>query len=277
MVYSINFSEGKEVAVILNSRDQKITSIKIKNLGKGQKIPSEIRSLKDKNLVIIENVFKLPTEGGDYRLQFSPSHDENQNNRILIIGPSGSGKSTFAANYIEQYKRKFKNEVFLFSRHSEDKSIDEAEPIRIDVTEQDIAESYANQEAVIENSALENSLVVFDDIDKSSSKTLTNYWYALASDLAQNARKLKIDLMFIIHNTNYAKTRMLLSEASHYVFFLNSGSKSMYIRLMDQYLGIKNKEKREKFFNIDSRYIVFSNIAPLYVLTDDSVFLLNDI
>jgi len=275
MVYSINFSEGKEVAVILNSNEQKVTSIKIKNLPKGDKIPSEIRSKKDKRLVIFDNIFRLPDEG-DFRLQFSPSRDEQQNNRVLIIGPSGSGKSTFAAKYIEQYKRKFKNEVFLFSRHAEDPSIDKVGPIRIDVTETDITESYVNKEAVVDNSSLANSLVVFDDIDMSSSKALTNYWYALASDLAQNARKLKIDLLFILHNTNYSKTRMLMSEASHFVFFLNAGSKSMYLRLMDQYLGIKDKKIRERLFAIDSRYIVFSNIAPLYILTEDTVMLMNN-
>lgn len=279
----INFTDGNEVGIIFRKKKdesdeeyKKITSIKINS--KGSNIPEFIISKKDKNLRIDNNIFNKPkVDDYDYKLLLSPEHDPEQNNRIVIIAPSGSGKSTFASNYINLYKKKYrKNNVFLFSRHDVDPSIDKSKPTRVQVTEDDIIESSRNREPVLENDNLADSLVIFDDIDKGSSKLLTNYWYTLASDLSQNARKLSIDLMFILHNTNYSKTRMLMSEATHYCYFLNSGSKAMYIRLLKSYQGIDDKKIINKLFNIKSRYIVFSNIAPLYILTENMVMLMND-
>ena len=315
MFYIINFTKGKEVGIIyrkqktcsgLNAQQfnlnhskfencyafsnlscsderepeyKKITSIKVdESKTKPDNNNEYIESKNDKDLKIINNTFTLPiNDMYDYKLLLSPEHEKNQNNRVVIIAPSGSGKSTFAANYIDIYKKKFrKNDVFLFSRHECDPSIDAAKPQRIKVTEDDIITAMKNKEAVIENEQMANSLVIFDDIDNASSKILTNYWYSLASDLAQNARKLSIDLMFILHNTGGMKTRLLMSEATHYVFFLHSGSKAMYTRLITCYLGIKNTKTIKKLFNIPSRYVIICNVAPLYIMTETDIILLND-
>jgi polynucleotide 5'-kinase involved in rRNA processing len=73
-------------------------------------------SNKDKNLIIIDNKFKLPIdEKCDYILRLSPERSDDQNNRIVVMAPSGSGKSTFAANYIDSYKRNIGKMKYFYS------------------------------------------------------------------------------------------------------------------------------------------------------------------
>jgi len=235
----------------------------------------KISTKNDKKLQVIENKFERPSE--EYRMQLSPYTDKEQNNRMVILGPSGCGKSTFACNYIKEYKKmNRKNDVYLFSRHNEDPSIDSAEPLRVCIDESEIVESKKMMEPVVESKMFEKSLVIFDDINSSESRVLTRFWHDLASDMSENGRKLHIDIVFILHNTNGWLTRMIMSESTYYVLFLNSGSKAMYTRILKQYLCIENKATLERLFRLPTRWIVFSNIAPLFIMTENQVQLLKD-
>jgi hypothetical protein len=286
-----NFSNGSDIANIykLSNGDRPpkfVTALKIerpnfdthsiddvKNIINGSNNNRHIRvrsSHKDPNLKVIDNVFGCP-DGYDMRL--SPVHDKDQNIRMVVIGPSGSGKSTWVKNYILDYKKKYpKKECFLFSRHDEDPSIDDANPTRVIVTEAEIANAMAKKKALLENKDLAESLVIFDDTYSSTSKLLVDFWNRLATDLAQNGRKLGIDLIFIIHNTNYAQTRFLMSEATHYVLFLKSGANAMYMRILKEYLGYKDPKTITRLFELPTRYCVFANTAPLYILTQNMCF-----
>ena len=264
----INFTKGVDVANIY--KDEKfVTSLKIL-----QTFDTHVdrikHSRKDPRLSITDNIFMCPD---DFKMRLSPSHDKDQNMRIVVIGPSGSGKSTWVKNYILDYKKKYpRRDCFLFSKHEADPSIDSAKPFRVKITEAEVAASLTSKTALFDITSLSNSLVVFDDTYSASSKLLVNFWDRLATDLAQNGRKLGIDLIFVLHNTDHSRTRFLMSESTHYVLFLRSGATAMYERILGSYLGIKDPKITDKLFELPTRYCVFSNISPIYILTEDMCF-----
>lgn len=267
----ISFTKGQEFANIYrkeNNQEELITKLKITPSFTNQ---TELQtSKKDDNLLVENNSFELPD---GYTMRLSPTHDKDQNLRMVIIAPSGAGKSTFVKNYILDYKKKYPSkDVFLFSRHDKDPSIDAAKPKRIKLSEAEVIESVKKRIPLFENKNLANSLIIFDDTFTAESKILTNFWDSLATDLYQNGRKLGIDLIFVMHNTNYSKTRFLMSEASHYTFFLRAGSKAMYQRLLDSYLSFKDKKIQKKLFDLPSRYVIFSNQSPQFILTENQAF-----
>lgn len=279
----LSWSKGKPIANIWKQVDDKHNDLitKLKIYSDYSYIPDKSKSLKsisrkDSNLVINnETTFTLPQNTNDikYSMRFSPTKEKDQNMRMVIIGPSGSGKTTFAKNLIMDYKKQYpKKPVYLFSRHTEDKSIDDAKPTRVIITEQDIVDSVKSRTPVLTNKHLANSLVIFDDTYSSESKLLNKFWDSLATDLYQNGRKLGIDLIFIMHNTDYSRTRFLMSESTEFVLFLRSGSNAMFRRILESYIGIKDKSVIEMLFTLPSRYAIFSNSAPIFVMTENQVF-----
>lgn len=265
---SLNWTTGKTIANIYNDDEKDpyiITKLKIE-----PKFDADLNESKfsknDKNLEIVDNVLQLPK---GYKMRLSPQHDKDQNLRLVVLGPSGSGKSTWIKNFILDYKKLYpKKEVFLFSSHDADPSIDQAKPTRIKITEEEIAISLKTRQPLFTNKNLAKSIVIFDDTYSAQSKLLVNFWDALATDLAQNARKLEIDLVFCLHNTNHSRTRFLMSESTMFVLFLRSGARAMYERILESYLGFKDKKIRKQLFNLPSRYVCFSNIAPMFILTE---------
>jgi predicted AAA+ superfamily ATPase len=83
---------------------------------------------------------------------------------IYITGPSGSGKSTYTRKFLEQYKKKFKNNpIYLFSALPEDESLDDIKPKRIVLDETLISDPISVED-------FSNCVVIFDDIDVISNK-----------------------------------------------------------------------------------------------------------
>lgn len=267
-----NFVNGKEIANIYkkNGEDGEkfITKLKAEQSyhTSDEKLNQPKTSNKDANLIIENNSFNLPD---GYAMRLSPGHDIDQNFRIVVLAPSGSGKTTWVKNFIMDYRKRWpKKDVFLFSENDSDKSIDSAKPIRIKITEAEVAQSIKSRTPLFENKNLAKSLVIFDDTYSAHSKLLVDFWDSLAADLAQNARKLEVDLIFVLHNSNYSRTRFIFSEATHMVLFLRAGGKAMYGRILEQYQGFKDPKIRKKLFNLPSRYVIFSNLAPTFILTE---------
>lgn len=278
-MYNINFKNGKDIAIIykkVNFKNNEIERrVAILKITEDKPKQEDLISSNDNNLKVENNMFNKPSD--DYILRLSPKTTENNNNRIVVIAPSGAGKSTWAKNYVKDYKKvNNNNDVFLFSSHKEDPSIDEIKPNRVNLDESEIIMSKKQMQPLLYPEDFKDSLVIFDDINTSRSKILQQYWFDLAQDLAENGRKYKIDLLFLLHNTSYSNSRILMSEASHFVFFLNSGAKSLYMRLFKSYLCIEDKKTINKLFKLKSRYIVFSTMAPKYIITTSQLILFND-
>lgn len=257
-----NKKKGTVIALILQKKTNNIIEkIKLKDKPYDGKIHE---SLKDVKLKIENN--KIIVDKNKYYIQPVIRKVKNQNNRIVVIGITGSGKTVYTKKLLKYSD--LEEDIFLFTRNSEDPSIDDLDNLtRIEITEDDIIESYQNNLPLIEIESLKNSVCIFDDIEEAS-KTKTQYLERLRNDVIVNGRKLNIDICSVIHGTDYKKTRSVMSEASSYTFFLG-GSDAMNKYIIDRYLGIVKKDYTKlKEKTKGSRWVTITNVYPQIIMCE---------
>lgn len=233
----------------------------------------ELQSTVDAHIPTIETNFLDLTES-PWEFALAPHIVENNNFRIVVIAPSGSGKSTWVANFAQNFLKTYPDyPCFLFSRHEKDPSIDVIPDLkRVQITDDDIirASKYEDEPLpTLDN--LAQALLIFDDCYDSKSRYLNRYWNELMADTAVNIRKYGSSCIYVLHNTDYKNTRLLMSEATHFVFFLQSGADQMYRRLLKSYLGY-NERQIDYLFDLDSRWVIFRQLAPQCVITQKQIF-----
>lgn len=196
----------------------------------------------------------------------------NFNNRefIYISGPSGSGKSTYAAQYIYNYKKLFpNNDVFIFSRLSDDEVIDMLDVIRVPINES-LIEIDVPKDMV-------NCLVLFDDIDTIPDKSLRNKVYQIQNDILEIGRHNNIYVIVTSHliNGNDRKNcRTILNEANTITFFPRAGSTYGIKYVLKNYLGFNNNQI-ELILKIPSRWVTIGKNYPQYLFYDKGAFIIN--
>lgn len=204
----------------------------------------------------------------DGELQQVPNSDLERE-CLYISGPSGSGKSTYINKFTKQYKKMFPdNYVFMLSRLTEDKSLDDNKHIkRIQINDDLLNDP-------IDNSELENSAIIFDDIDTIKDKELREYVQYLRDDLLETGRHEKVTMLCTSHLLmDYKKTRTLLNESTSVTFFPKSGTTYHIIRFLKTYCGL-NKKQVERILSLPSRWITISKVAPMWILYNQGCYLL---
>jgi len=187
---------------------------------------------------------------------------------IYVAGASGSGKTTYIARYLEEYKRMFpKNKIYIFSKLHDDEVLDKLKPIRIIINDQLI-------ENPIEVEELENSCVVFDDID-TLEKDLMEAVTKLRDDLLEIGRHNNIYMCNVSHLLmNYKNTRRLLNETQTVTFFPKSGSSYHINRFLKVYAGL-SKEDINRILHLPSRWVTINKTYPNYILYSQGAYLLS--
>lgn len=189
--------------------------------------------------------------------------------RLFIAGASGSGKSTYTGNYINRYKKMFKDrDVFLFTRNTEDKAVDKFKPIRIELNDE-------LTEDPIELTEFNSSLVIFDDITTIPDKLIKNEVIRIREDLLECGRKENISVIVTNHNLlDYKNTRNLLNEATSVTFFpKGGGGTSQILGFLKRHCGMNNKEIN-KVMNLPSRWVTIFRNYPTYIMHERGVFML---
>lgn len=186
---------------------------------------------------------------------------------LYIFGPSGSGKSVFCANYAKAYSMMHPDDkIYLFSKLSDDESIDVIDPIRIPMD----LESLAG----LDISDLENSLCIFDDTDSESTNKLTKALDKIRGDILEEGRHFCISCLITTHMAcNYKKTRSVLNETHRIVIFPQSGSSHQNEYLLKHYGGLK-KDKINEIMELPSRWVSISTNAPKHITHENGIFLL---
>jgi energy-coupling factor transporter ATP-binding protein EcfA2 len=227
----------------------------------------ELLEKKNENGYLFVNYYTLSNDAKFHPIMVKK---KDQNNRVCIVGASGSGKTTFAANMMKQYRDdNKKKEIFLFTRNKEDKSIDNvANPTRIELDEEELLDSLETGEPYIDIEWLKKSCCIFDDIEQTS-KLLTKYLTSLRMDAITNGRKLDIDIISIIHNTDFRNTRLVFSEMSMLTLFMKS-SQAMNKRILKDYVGL-NIRQIEELKKINSRWICIRTIYPMMVMWETGI------
>ena len=208
---------------------------------------------------------KLPKES-----QFQHIPDSTRERDILYLtGASGSGKSFATRKYLEEYKKKYKNnDIYLFSALPEESSIDPLKPKRIRVDE-----SLYEDPIPIEEFA--NSCVIMDDVDCISDKKIKEAIYAIMNKILEIGRHFSITCIVTNHlPTDGRSTRRILNEAQACYYFPHSaGNKIRY--LLENYIGV-DKKQISRFKRMNTRWVcVFKNYPQVY-MTQHEIGLLNE-
>jgi hypothetical protein len=188
---------------------------------------------------------------------------------LYIAGPSGSGKSTYVNKYVKQYKDTYpENDVYILSRVVDDKTLEDNDDIQTIPIDERLLED------PIDNSELEDSIMIFDDIDTIREKDLRECVSSLRDDLLETGRHHKVTLLCTSHlMMNYNKTRTLINEATTVTFFPKSGCVYHIRRFLKEYCGL-DRMSIDRIINLPSRWVTVGKTAPMYVLYSQGCYLI---
>jgi len=212
---------------------------------------------------------KLPA-GSNFVL--IPTKDPKKREVWYIAGASGSGKSHIAKGIAEQYMKQFPDrEVYLVSKLEEDDTLDSMKGrkcIRLKPAK-------LVEEPLKDLTLLKDSLIIFDDYDTFIGKEM-KVIQQLIDDIAIMGRHNNITMLCLTHYlTNYSKTRLLLTEATHIVVYpLSTGAHSLNY-LLKTYLGLE-KEEISKIRRGGSRWVMLFKNFPNYCVTETEAFILHE-
>jgi hypothetical protein len=122
---------------------------------------------------------------------------------------------------------------------------------------------------------LRDSMVLFDDYDTLLGKE-GKAVQQLIDDIAIMGRHQNISMLCLTHYlTNYSKTRLLLTEATHIVVYpLSTGAHSLNY-LLKTYLGLE-KDEISAIRRGGSRWVMLYKNYPNYCVTETEAFLLHE-
>ena len=222
-----------------------------------------------KKMKTTENKNTRVTLPPDSSFRVVPTDDPKVRQIFYIAGASGSGKSWIARGIAEAYRKFFPDRpVYLVSQLKEDETLDGmkgGKPIRLNLDRL--------VEAPPELKEMSNSLWLFDDYD-----TFKKPYDAMTEDLINRiaimGRHYTISMCCMTHYlTNYKKTRLLLTESTHFVLYPQSTGAKPLSYLLGTHLGMESKEIHE--LKKLGRWILVHKNYPQYLLSEHTAKLLH--
>lgn len=214
-----------------------------------------------------ESTVKLPP-GSTFSINISK--DPEKREIFYVAGASGSGKSYIAKHLASEYQKQFpKRDVYLVSKLKEDATLDSMERPPVRLSPEKLVEK-----PITDLECLRESLVIFDDYDSFVGKE-GKVIQQLIDDIAIMGRHQVITMLCLTHYlSNYKKTRLLLTEATHFVLYpLSTGVQALNY-LLKTYLGL-SKDEVNNLRKTGSRWVCIYKNYPSWVVTETSAFLLN--
>lgn len=213
------------------------------------------------------SIIKLPP-GSTFSLNFNP--DSTKRSIYYIAGASGSGKSYIAKHLSEQYQKMFKGRpVYLVSKLKEDETLDSMKdkPIRLNIEK-------LTDKPMTDLEALRESLVIFDDYDTLIGKEAKAV-QQLIDDICIMGRHTVTSILILSHHlSNFKKTRLCLTEATHFVVYPQSTGAHALNYFLKTYVGMGPKEVAA-IKNTGSRWLCIHKNFPIYYITETEAGLLN--
>jgi hypothetical protein len=229
-----------------------------------KKILHEMNNSENKNTMV-----RLPPESS-FRLIHTNSKKIETRQIYYIAGPSGSGKSWIARGLAESYIKAYPDrKVYLISHLAKDETLDNMKGgkcIRLNLDR--LVQSPPKLEE------MKNSLFIFDDYDALENKQHTKVVFDLITTIATEGRHESISMCCLSHYlTNYSKTRLILSEASHFVLYPQSTGSKPLSYLLGTHIGLDNKEIQS--LKKMGRWVCVHKNYPPFVVSEHTAKLLH--
>lgn len=213
----------------------------------------------------------------DSELQFVPyqGNDDNvQRQGIFLAAAAGSGKTYWIANYCRMFNKLYpKSPIYLFSAKpiTDEKEFDTVKRIKqVELTDENLDDIIENGSYLEFVSKSGQSLCVFDDYD-ALSKSVMNKLETVLNSVIQVGRSKRIYYIVSKHTLNDGKkTKLLWSESSDIVLFVNGLSRYSLVYAMKVYLGF-DQNMIDKVLNHKSRWVAIHCRVPRYFITQTSV------
>jgi hypothetical protein len=208
-----------------------------------------------------------------------PMPNIDQRQVLYLAGQSGSGKSTKAAEYIENYKKIFKNSPFyLFSRKESDPVLDRLNPIRIPVDQNLVDEPFdVREEFPLEEyeTTPPGAVIMFDDVTSILDKKIQNAVTTLICDILEIGRDINIYLVICNHliipeGQNFA--RKMMCELQDMVIFPHTSGKQQILYALKAYF-LYDPDQIKRILELPSRSVVLGKLYPQYVLYDTGCYI----
>tara|TARA_R110001599_G_scaffold300265_1_gene505322 strand:- start:298 stop:1227 length:930 start_codon:yes stop_codon:yes gene_type:complete len=203
--------------------------------------------------------------------EMTPMFDTTLEREVFMVaGMSGSGKSTYTASLCRTYKRQFPdNKIILFSNKPSDPVFDRLEYIERIVIDEDLLEDK------ITLNEIENTLVVFDDVEYSCNKLIDTELDRIRDLILQQGRSYRCSFVYISHQANnYKQTRTILNECMSVTIFPAMTTRYSLNYLLSKYFGF-DKQQINKICKLPSRWVTIYKSPPL-VLYSSGAYLIND-
>lgn len=201
---------------------------------------------------------KISLKDGNFQLL--PPVKEDQRHIYWITGQSGSGKSYIVKELAENYHKIFPDRnVFLISKLDEDETLDSLDfikriPISLLMEEKPSLEDF------------KDSFVIMDDYD-SLPKDQLKVVQSIIDDIGCMGRHFNITMALCSHrNTDYSRTRLVLSEVSHCIVYPMSSSFNQLKHLVCNYMGV-DEEDLKRHRRLGSRWICYKRSFPMYAIS----------
>lgn len=210
---------------------------------------------------------------------------EKDRDTWYITGPSNIGKTVFASKLAKQYKRQNpRNKLIWITPIPDCDELLALNPIIINMSDPEkvYLNFYDEDEKlrIINNpsspneeqsSDLQDSMIIFDDIDASNDPKLSKLIYeTLVNPALLFGRHFGITVVVAKHITaDYSKTRTILQESEYITIFPRYSAQQPLRHLMKYYLGLSN-DTMSDILSSHSRSVTFHNRYPFSIITDDT-------
>tara|TARA_R110000764_G_scaffold3125_1_gene13166 strand:+ start:1555 stop:2487 length:933 start_codon:yes stop_codon:yes gene_type:complete len=212
---------------------------------------------KDKEIVLVDG-------------EVTPMFDTSMERSVFMVaGMSGSGKSTYTAQLCKTYHKQYPdNNIVLFSNKPEDPVFDRLSFVdRVVITDDLMKEPITLNE-------LEKSLVIFDDVECTTSKEIDKELIRISDLILQQGRSYKTSFVYISHQSNnYKATRNILNEAHSVTIFPAMVTRYSLNYLLGKYFGF-TKEEITKICKLPSRWVTIYK-SPSVVLYRNGAYIVD--
>ena len=189
---------------------------------------------------------------------------------FMICGMSGSGKSTFTSVLCKTYHKQYpKHKIILFSNKPSDPVFDVLSYVDRIVIDEDMLDEQ------ITLNELQKSLVIFDDVECTTSKEIDKELIRISDLILQQGRSYKTSFAYISHQSNnYKATRNILNETHSITIFPAMVTRYSLNYLLKNYFGFE-KEMISKICKLPSRWVTI-NKSPPSIMYDGGAYLVNE-